>query len=482
MTHHHPALKNMPFVLALPDHGRLRITEANIIAKTKGINTGMIVADAKVILPNLQVFDDCLDLSHKLLTKLCHWFIRFTPVVAIDAPDGLILDVSGCTHLWGSEEAYLKTIVSKLKNYGYHVRAAMADTIGTAWAIARYGKIKAIIKQGGQADALMPLPPAALRLDLSTLERLQKLGLYHISSFISMPRSALRRRFGQQLLTRIDQALGNEEEFIQPLQPAEPYHERLPCPEPVQTATGIEIALKQLLETLCSRLQQEGKGMRVATFKGYRVDNKAEHISISTNHPSNNPGHLFKLFELKIPSVEPALGIELFTLEALKVEDVSPVQETLWTYNNSIENKEVAELLDNIESRLGNIVHRYLPDEHYLPERSVKLTASLKEKPASSWRVDKLRPIQLLPQPQQVKVTAPIPDYPPMNFRYRNKLHIVKKADGPERIEAEWWLNTGLHRDYYIIEDEEGRRYWLYRLGHYDSDTSPEWFIHGFFA
>lgn len=483
MIRRQPELKDVPFVLAYAYKGKTIITEASAVAKTKGVHTGMIVADAKVILPDVQVFDDRPELSKKILNKLAVWSIRFTPIASVDVPDGLILDVSGCTHLWGSEENYLKDIINKLKGFGYHVRAAMADTIGTAWGVCRYGKIKAIIKSKEQGEALMTLPPAALRLEADVAERLQKLGLYNISSFMNMQRSALRRRFGQQLLLRLDQALGFEEEIIQPLIPVEPYSERLPCLEPIQTAKGIEIALQRLLETLCERLQTEGKGLRVALFKGYRIDEKVEQIQISTNHPSNNIHHLFKLFELKIETIEPALGIELFTIEALKVEDIQPLQQTFWNANGSLECREVSELLDRLESKFGNdIVHRYLPDEHHLPERSIKLAISLKEPPTTSWQTDKLRPIQLLKVPQAIQVTAPIPDYPPMNFRHNGKLHKVIKADACERIESEWWLDGGLHRDYYIVEDEEGKRYWLFRLGHYTADKKPSWFIHGFFA
>ena len=483
MVRSQPHLKEVPFVLALPDHGRLRITEVSALAKTKGIQTGMVVADARIILPGIEVMDDKPGLTDKLLKNLCLWCIRYTPFSAMDAPDGIILDVTGCTQLWGSEEAYLKDIIDKLKSFGYHVRAAMADTVGAAWAVSRYGKVKAIIKTGEQSEALMPLPPAALRLSTAILDKLYKLGLYTTGSFMNMERAVLRRRFGQELLLRLGQALGNEEETLQPVIPIEPYQERLPSLEPIQTKSGIEIALQRLLEILCKRLQKEGKGLRAASFKCYRVDDKTEAINIITNHPSNSVKHLFKLFELKIQTIEPALGIELFTIDASKVEEVITIQETLWTTNSCLESREVAELLDNLESRFGNnIVHRYLPDEHHLPENAVKLAASLKDKPSTAWCSDKLRPIQLLKEAQRIEVMAPIPDYPPMNFRYKGKLHTVKKADGPERIESEWWLNEGLHRDYYIVEDEEGIRYWLFRSGHYDAAKTPSWFLHGFFA
>jgi protein ImuB len=483
LTIRQSALQGMPFVFAAPDHGRMIITAANAAAEVLGVTPGMAAADAKAIIPDLQVFDDKPGLAVKLLNALGKWCIRYTPIIAIDIPDGLILDVSGCTHLWGGERAYLGKIVTQLKSKGYDVRAAIADTIGAAWAIAHYGQVTPLIEPGGQAAAILPLPPAALRLEPDVLQRLHKLGFYTIGSFIGMPRSALRRRFGQDLLLRLDQASGREEEHVIPLQPVEPYQERLPCLEPICTAAGIEIAIKRLLETLCKRLKEEGKGLRTAILKCYRVDGKIIQIAFGTNRASYHTGHLFKLFELKIPSIEPGLGIELFMLEAPKVEDVSPSQEALWAESPGLEDTAVAELLDRLAGKVGvGAIHRYLPVAHYWPERSVKQASSICEKPAIAWRTDRSRPVQLLAQPEPIEVTAPIPDYPPMLFRYKGKVHQIKKADGPERIEREWWLEEGEHRDYYNVEDAEGKRYWLFRLGHYAGGQGNQWFLHGFFA
>ncbi|MEP6595699.1 MAG: DNA polymerase Y family protein [Ginsengibacter sp.] len=482
-TRRQPNLRDIPFILAYPDHGRMVVTGVNALAQKQGVDTGMVVADARAIIPSLQVLDDKPELPAKLLKGLAEWCIRYTPVVAIDPPDGLILDVTGCAHLWGGEKKYLTGIIKRFKHFGYEVRVAMADTIGTAWAIARFGKNSGIIENSQQTAALLYLPAAALRLEAETIERLEKLGLRQIRDFISIPRSALRRRFGQRFLQRLDQALGYEEEVIKPVQPIEPYQEWLPCLEPIVTATGIEIALQRLLDTLCHRLQHEEKGLRVALFKGYRVDGKIEKIEIGTNHPSCNSRHLFKLFENKIGSIEPALGIELFTLDASKIEDASPVQEKLWENNGGLDDIRLSELLDRLAGRIGaNNIHRYVPDEHYWPERSFKPALSINEKLQATWKVDRPRPLQLLSKPDPIEVTAPIPDYPPMSFRYKGKFHKVIKADGPERIEQEWWLQNGQHRDYYCVEDEEGKRYWLFRSGHYDAARSYKWFIHGFFA
>ncbi len=478
-----PALKNESFVLGAPVHGRMVITAVSAKAQQQGINAGMVLADARAILPGLCMLEDVPGLADKLLARLAEWCIRFTPVAAVDPPNGLILDASGCAHLWGGEASYLKALQKKLEGRGYSVRLSMAGSIGAAWALARYGRDPAAIKNGWETEALLSLAPQALRLETATTERLHKLGLSQIGSFIAIPRSTLRRRFGQHFITRLNQALGLEEEMIQPVQPFVPHSERLPCLEPIVTLTGIEIALQRLLESLCHRLQRENKGLRKAVFKSYRVDGKTIQVEIGTNRPSHNTAHLFKLFENKLPEIEPDLGIELFVLEAPSVEDHYPAQEKCWETAGGLDDPRIAELLDRLTAKLGaGAIHRYLPAEHYWPEHSIQPASSLQEQAATAWAVKRPRPLHLLPRPEPVEVTAPIPDYPPMLFRYKGKLHKIVKADGPERIEQEWWLHQGQHRDYYAVEDEQGCRYWLFRLGHYDTKKTYQWFVHGFFA
>ena len=495
-----PALAQKPIVLSILDHGRKRISATNRLTETQGIRAGMTVADARAIIPELEVLDDTPGVETQLLVTLAEWAIRFTPCTAIDAPDGLLLETTGCSHLWGGDASYLQAIHTRLTAGGYDVRIAMADTIGGAWAIARYGKATVVGGNGTvtvvggkgtitvvggemQTDVLLGLPAAALRLEAPVLERLQKLGLATIGHFAHFPRAALRRRFGPSLLLRLDQVFGRESEGLQPLHPTPEYQERLPCLEPIATATGIGIALHRLLETMTTRLQKEAKGLREAVLKAWRVDGKLEQIAIATNKPSHSAAHLFKLFEEKIATIEPDLGIELFVLEAPIVEALSPQQEQLWAGDHGLEDRKVAELIDRITGRLGaGSIRRYLPDEHHWPERSIRLSANLGEKAAIPWRTDRPRPTRLLPKPEPIEVTAPVPDYPPMLFRYRGKVYPIKKADGPERIEREWWIEEGPHRDYYVVEDEAGARYWVFRSGHYSGDNTQQWFLHGYFS
>lgn len=476
-----PALRSLPFVLVTTERGRRVVTAANALAQSMGVRAGMVLADCQALVPELQVLDDEPRRPEQLLNALAEWCVRYTPSVSVDLPAGLILDVSGCTHLWGGEAGYLRDLESRLTAFGYVVRTAMADTIGTAWAISRFGASSTIVEPGAQKAALTSLPPAALRLEAPITEKLHKLGLNHIGSFIDMPRTALRRRFGQALLSRLDQALGMELELPELIRPLVPYREQLPSMEPIRTAPGIEIALKTLLEGLCERLSRESKGIRKCELRCYRIDGNVQKIDIGTNRPSRNVVHLFKLFEPRIAEIEPDLGIELFILEAPVVEDLLHSQDALWSVSNANETA-VAELLDRLAGKVGSTsIHRYLPAEHYWPERSFTEAETLAEKAVTAWPNSLPRPLHLLPIPEEITVSVPIPDYPPMLFRYKGKLHQVKKAEGPERIEQEWWLQQGLYRDYYQVEDEHGARYWLFRSGDYDNHE-VKWFMHGFFV
>ena len=477
-----PELKGKVYVFTKPERGRVVITSVSKEAEAQGIFSGTVLADAKAIVPDIQCFDDQIGLNKKLLTRIGKWAIRYAPFVALDLPEGIILDSSGCAHLWGGEEKYLQHILDKLTESGYSCRAALSDTIGASWAIARFGKKTFIIPPNEQYNFLLNLSPIALRFEPIIYQRLYKLGLDKVGKFIQMPRSVLRRRFGEEMLLKLGQALGTEVETVNPIIVVPAYEERLPCLEPIRTKPAIEIAIEKLLEKLCARLANDGLGVRSVELKGYRLDGKLTLTQIGTNQPTHNIKHLQKLFELKIDQIEPALGIELFMLTATKTNPMHIHQEKLWSGKPGLADQNLAQLLDRLAGKVGaQAIKRYIPQAHYWPERSIRPAISLEEKSDISWQKVNPRPMEMLRKPEPVQVTAPIPDYPPMNFRYKNELHLIKKADGPERIEREWWLEKGEHRDYYILEDEKGRRYWIFRSGHYSEEKSS-WFIHGFFA
>jgi len=478
-----PRLQQLPFVLTAPDHGRQVIRAVNAVAAQQGLAPGMVLSDARAIVQHLQVEADSPQLNTRLLTSLARWFIRYAPFAAPDPPDGILIDASGCAHLWGDEAAYLRHMQTKMKEAGYTTSTGMASTIGTAWALAHFAGPAAIAASGEEATALAALPPAALRLEKIITERLEKLGLKKIGQFSTMPIPVLHRRFGAALVQRMAQALGQIEEYFIPVETPQPYREHLPCPEPILTATGIQLALEKMLQQLCSRLQREGKGVRKLLFSCHRTDRQQVSIEASTTYPSVHVAHLYYLLSLRIGSIRAEPGIELFLLDAPVVEELQQAQQEIWETTMHSGHQALAELLDRLAQRIGAThIQRFLPAAHYWPERAIVKANTLTEIPATDWQVHRPRPIQLLTVPEPISVTAPIPDYPPMLFRYRGKLHTIKKADGPERIEQEWWLQTGQHRDYYYVEDEEGQRFWLFRAGHYKGPSAGQWFIHGFFA
>ncbi|GHE42722.1 Y-family DNA polymerase [Sphingobacterium griseoflavum] len=472
-----------PVVFMASANSRMFITASNAIAQELGIFPNMLLADARAAVPQLHVLTDKPLRKKKLLEALAQWCLQFTPTVATDDLGNLLLDISGCAHLWGGEKGYLAAIIAQLGSKGYEANICSADTIGAAWAAAHYRPTGTVIDAGRQLELLSHLPPEALRLESNTLDRLYKLGFRTLDSFAAIPVDVLNRRFSSELVLRLQQFLGKVEEYLEWVQPIQPYSESLSCLEPICTDKGIEIAIGKLMTDLCARLEAEGKGLRKAKLSCHRVDGKVKTIEIGTNRPSAHVPHLCALFAQKIAEIEPGLGIELFVMDALMLDDASPLQEVLWKGSAGVSDQALVELLDKIKVRDSNCrIDRYLPNEHHWPERSIRSATALTEKKDREWPLGKLRPTRLLHPPHAIEVAAPIPDYPPMLFRYLGEVHHIKKADGPERIEREWWLELGEHRDYYYVEDEKGRRYWLFRAGHYTADTVAEWYLHGFFA
>ncbi|HYD19173.1 MAG TPA: DNA polymerase Y family protein [Patescibacteria group bacterium] len=480
LTRRQPARAKRPFAVTGTEKGRVFIAEANEPAEAQGVVRGMGLADARALCPQIEALPEETGRGEKLLAAMAEWCIRYTPMVGASSPDGIFLDITGAAHLMGGERALLKDVVTRFRALGYHARASMADTLGCAWAVARYGREKPLIESGQQKEALASLPVAALRLDDETALLLGQLGVRTIRHLYVLPRATLTRRFGKELCLRLDQALGATGEALKLVKEAPVYLERLPAMEGILTAEGILIALEKLLAKLCLRLAVDGKGARAAEFFCYRVDGQVERLRIGTGAPSRNPRHLYRLFRDRLEQIDPGHGIELFTLSAPHVEAMRAEQED--ALQGGSDPAQLSELADRLTEKIGpGHVFRALPQASHAPERCVRVTGQLAEKPEADW-AEKSRPVRLLTRPEPIEVMAPVPDYPPVLFRHKGKLHRIKRAEGPERIEPEWWIAKGPMRDYYRLEDESGQRYWIFRAGPYAPDNPPHWFLHGFFA
>lgn len=454
----------------------------------------MALADARAMLPSLGSAPADVEAEALALRRLADWCTRYTPWAGVDGADGLLLDISGCAHLFGGEAAMLDEIRHRFRAMGVRCRLGLADTPGAAWAVARYGGTQRIVAPGGVAAALADLPVEALRLDADAVLLLQRLGLTTIGLVQAIPRATLVRRFPGRLPEqdpglRLDQAFGRRDEPISPSEPPPTYRIWSAPAEPLLEAAQVEALFPRLLEQLCALLEQDGMGVRRLALIGYRADGSTVRADIGVGLPSRDAAHLARLFAPRLQQIEPGFGIDGLLLNALVVQKQDAAQVSL--AEQADDASALAQLVDRLANRLGpGRVHRMAAVQSHVPERAVRpVTAA---QPGTPWPhaapLGSGRPLLLFARPEPVQVMAQVPDAPPASFTWRRVPRRVRHAQGPERIAAEWWLTPqgvgGRTRDYYRVEDVAGRRYWLYRDGIYEEPQKgePLWYVHGLFA
>ena len=473
----------------------MRIAAANGLAQANGIAPDMRLADARALMPDLKVVEADPAGDARALASLAAWCERYTPWTAAEGADGIVCDVTGCAHLFGGEAALVGAMTARLAGLGYAARAGLADTPGAAWAAARFMGGAEIIAPGGTRAALSALPVAALRLSADTTPRLERVGLGCIGDLIELPRAPLAARFGARLIERLDQALGRAAEPVSPRRPVPRWRTRLSFPEPVGRAEDIAAATRRLVERLCTRLGATHRGVRRLELALYRVDGGRRTCTIGTSRPVREPDHLMKLFAEPLTEIEVGFGVEVMVLSALRTEPLAAAQLAIpgarpATGDRALE-AALGLLIDRLGGRLGSgNVTRCAARESHLPERAAAAVPALAPMAAAAaWPQGPGRPLRLFEHPQPVEAVAPLPDGPPVLFRWRRAVHRVRRAEGPERIAPEWWRAEACgtaSRDYYRIEDADGARYWLYRDGLYQPPRPqarpPRWFVHGIFA
>ena len=551
-------------VVVAPIKSALRLTALNDAAARLGLKPGMALADARAMYPRLAVADADPHADRHLLDAVAEWCDRYTPLVGVQPPDGLVLDISGCAHLFGGETALGGDLVRRLNAQGLHARTAIADTVGCAWAVARYGDETCVIpadglksdahdgphhqslpRRGrvvGEADrvgacweaqptsphpapsappspfrggmkkrgacfivppgkmreALAPLPLAALRLDGEVVTLLAQVGLKHIADVLQRPRASLAARFGTELILRLDQALGVDEESITPRQPLPRYLAEQRFGEPIMLERDVLGTIQRLSERLHARLEQHGEGARLIEVGLFRLDGKVLRISAATSRAIRDAALVRRLFAERLAAIgdplDPGFGFDMIRLSILIAEPLAPEQTG---FNSCDHAGDVSALVDRLGARLGfSCVLRMVPHDTHIPEfAAVEVPANLVQASGSAARsfpsqsvqdsLAPLRPIKLFARPEPIEAMAEVPDGPPVRFRWRRAFHRVMRSEGPERIAPEWWRSAAvrLTRDYYRVEDEAGRHFWIFREGLYQRETKePGWFLHGLFA
>jgi len=503
-------------VITAPVKGALRLSAVNDAAAACGLRVGMPLADARAMYPKLNVADADESADFALLEAIAEWCDRYTPLVGLDPPDGLALDISGCAHLFGGETALAQDLLRRLERQGLQARIAIADTVGCAWGMARFSDETTILS-GEERDAIAPLPLAALRLPTETIAALSQVGLKRVADVLDRPRAPLAARFGTEFVRRIDQALGREDEPITP---------RLPIPaaiteqrfaEPIALERDVLGTIEKLAAKLAALLERRGEGARLLQAALFRTDGRVFRIDVGTSEPLREAARIRHLFADRLgvigDEVDPGFGYDMLRLAALVTERCEPAQTGLAQPDHG---EELAHLIDRLGARFGlRRVTRFVEQDTHIPEFAVMAVAASASAPpppprhslrsrgkgstalAAERHQDSnipTRPIRLLARPEPVEAIAEVPDGPPVRFRWRHVLHEVTHVEGPERIAMEWWRDDAGHtlmRDYFRVESREGLRVWLFRAWpkpqkdeeqEQDRQQPTRWFLHGVFA
>lgn len=462
------------------------VAAVDLAAARLGLRAGMKLAQAQALVAGLTVYDADPAGDAAALIRLATWCLRYAPLAAADPPDGLWIDVAGSTHLHGGEARMLRDLVHRLNAQGVAARAAVADRPAVAHAMARFGaEPVCIVPQ--DASCLDDLAVEALRLPADIVAELRLLGFERIGSLAAAARAPLARRFGSVLLTRLDQMAGRVFEPIVPVVPTERIQARLSFVEPLLTAEAFSTVIARLVIRVCGQLEHAGLGARRLDLLFKRVDGATVAIRVGTARPVRDPRHLGRMLDEKLERVDPGLGVEAMHLIVAVADPLGITQTFARLTDTDAVSPDIAPLVDRLVSQLGEgRVYRCMPVESHVPERSVRRIGALMPMPGRTWPANWPRPVRILHPPQPIEAMALLPDHPPVAFIWRRVRHRVRRADGPERIAGEWWRNERemlAVRDYFRVEDDAGRRFWLFRRGN-GSDTGTgdmSWFLHGFF-
>src|SRR5450432_2100890 len=472
-----------PCIVVAKLNNALQISALDDTAADLGFEIGLPLANARAICPQLQVFDADEAADAHALNAIACWCDRFTPLVALDSPHGLFLDITGCAHLFGGEAAMMRLMCDGLTAQGFAVSAAIAGTSVCARTMTRHVHGR-IVRDGEEADAVRPLPVSALGTEDAITRGLRRAGLKTIGDVACRERHEITARFGAGFTTLLEHALGQGDAPISPRKPLPDYIVEKRFAEPIATEGVISVTLSRLAEMLVGAMGQQGKGARRLEACFFRTDGAVRAIAVDTGQPVTRADMIDRLFRERLEALndplDPGFGFDLIRLSASRTEIVVQQQRDLDA--NVHDNDELAALIDRIAARIGGqrvVVH--LPQDTHIPERAVLAVSAqhhLAAAAQAAWpaRVEEeppLRPLRLFERPEPIKVPfATVPDGPPHHFTWRRATHAVVRVEGPERIAMEWWRRNGqaLTRDYFRVEDEAGLRFWIYRDGLYGSE------------
>ena len=457
-----------------------------------GLYLGQPLANARSMVQPLNIIaaDEKADAAR--LENIADWCDRFTPLVSLDPPYGLYLDITGAAHLFGGEAAMLREVTQKITAQGFAVRAAIAGTSLCARALARFAH-GTIVPPGKEASAVAPLPLATLDCDDKHLRALHHAGLKTIGAVAERLHSELSERLGAGFVTRLKIILGAEEKPLTPRRALPDMMAERRFAEPVVTQDAITATLQALAESLSEILERQGRGARLLEAVFFRADGKVDRIAVKTGEGLRDAAVMLRLLRQRLDALADPLdagfGFDLVRLEAVLAEQINPATISFDAGENA--RQQIGFLIDRLSVRFGDTrVQRFVAQDTHIPEAAGAAVPAQDDFGPQNWALKRLpgdpprRPLRLLGKAEEIEAGFPVaPDGPPKFFVWRQFRRDVVRAEGPERIAMEWWKNAGLTRDYFRVETGDGHRFWLYRDGLYrQNGLAPRWYMHGLFA
>jgi protein ImuB len=479
-----------PFAVVGLERSAMRLVAVDARSISLGLRPGMTLADARARLPGLLTHPADAARDETVLAAMAADAERFTPFVALDPPNGLMLDITGCAHLFGGESGMVRRIRARFRARGYQPIIAVAPTPDAARALARFGRGECLSEAAAETRAL---PVQALEAGEEITVALTRAGLQTLAALEACPTAALTARFGAGLVAKLRRVLGLDNARITPLRPLPSCLAERHFPEPLLAIEAILMLVRRLAGDVVQVLEARGEGGRRFELTLFRSDGRVQRLIVETGHACRDPEVIERLFSLRIEGLadplDPGFGFDSIRLAVLASEPFDTAQADF--DGRRAEAMALDELVDRLSIRLGagRVLRAEAEDTHDPVRAGRMVPAQVGVKPAA-WPEPEpgegpRRPLRMFDPPQGIEVLAEVPDGPPLRFRWRRVLHEVARAEGPERIAPEWWrVEPGtLARDYYRIEDAQGRRFWVFRQGFYGhSGQPPRWFLHGLFA
>ncbi len=430
--------------------------------------------------------------DRQLLKQIARWCERYTPLVALNGCEDLMLDITGCTHLFDGEEGLLADMTARLNAQGFDVSIAIADTAGAAWALSRYNKAR-IAPPDGHRELLEPMPLVALRLSREETRELDRLGLKTVGCLLNLPRAPIVARFGKEVAQRLDQALGHEDEVLNPLRPVSELVAEKRFPDPIVYEDDIKQTIALLASNLSQSLEKKGLGMRECELVLFRADGEVVSLTVAASTAMRDAKRMAALFDERLASLhdewDAGFGFDVLRLNILRAEKLDASQRDMMRQGEA--DNDIGHLIDRLSARLGaGRVQVYQMADTHIPERRFNMAPAIHSGKRGSLAVEILpetmtRPLVLLQRPELAEAIAEVPEGPPIRFRWRKVHYRVLRSEGPERIACEWWKDgrSAYSRDYFRIETQDGYRLWIFRHGLYERETaSPNWYVHGLFG